>query len=305
VCPCYAAAVSSGKAGIVQACLSKARLAEFKRSMLNPAKMAVVRVVLVFFLAAFLLLADTFKLYLKDGDYHMVREYQVLGDRIRYYSTERGDWEEIPKELVDFDKTERERNAKQDEIKKEARQLQEEEQAERALRREIEAIPMDPGTYYQQRDKVKALAMADYKVITDKKRQALKVLSPVPLIPGKASVVIQGEHSNFVVNDARPQFYFRLAKQERFGIVRLTPKKTVRIVENVAIIPVSKENIEEQKQVETFQQQLAGDLYKIWPEKPLTPGEYAVIEYKEGEVELLIWDFAYKPSEAQAAVAKK
>jgi hypothetical protein len=269
--------------------------------------MAVVRVVLLFFLAAFLLVADTFKLYLKDGGYHMVREYQALGDRIRYYSTERGDWEEIPKELVDVDKTEKERSSKQDELKKEAKAASEEEQAERALRREIASIPMNPGTYYQVGNQVKALTMADYKVITDKKRQALKVLSPVPLIPGKASVVIQGEHSSFVVNEERPEFYFRLAKQERFGIVRLTPKKGVRVVEDIAIIPVSKENIQEQKQVDTFNQQLTGDLYKVWPEKPLTPGEYAVIEYAEGEVELLVWDFAYRHSAkpAQAAAVKK
>jgi hypothetical protein len=269
--------------------------------------MAVVRVVVVFLLAAFLLLAATFKLYLKDGDYHMVREYQVLSDRIRYYSTERGEWEEIPKDLVDLNKTEKERSSKQNELKKEAKASSEEEQAERALRHEIASIPADPGTYYEQGDQVKTLTMADYKVITDKKRQALKVLSPVPLIPGKASVVIQGEHSNFVVNEERPEFFFRLAKQERFGIVRLTPKKGVRVVEDIAIIPVSKENVQEQKQVDTFQQELASDLYKVWPEKPLTAGEYAVIEYAEGEVELLIWDFAYRPStgQAQAAAAKK
>src|SRR5438270_10445912 len=98
--------------------------------------MAVVRVVLCFFFTAFLLAADTVKLYLKDGDYHVVREYQVLGDRIRYYSTERGDWEEIPKDLVDLPKTQRERGARQEEVKKEAQQADEEEKAERALRRE-------------------------------------------------------------------------------------------------------------------------------------------------------------------------
>jgi hypothetical protein len=269
--------------------------------------MTVVRAVLIFFFSAFLLLADTFKLYLKDGDYHMVREYQVLDDRIRYYSTERGEWEEIPKQLVDLEKTEKERSSKKDELQKEANANAEEDQAERALRHEIESIPANPGTYYEEGNQVKALEMADYKVITDKKRQALKVLSPVPLIPGKASVVIQGEHSKFVVNDDKPGFYFRLAKQERFGIVRLTPKKTVRVVEDIAIIPVSKENIQEQKQVETFEQQLASDLYKVWPEKPLTPGEYAVIEYAEGEVQLLIWDFAYRPGagRAEAAVVTK
>ncbi len=256
--------------------------------------MAVVRVIVLFLLAALLLFSATFKLYLKDGDYHLVREYQVVGDRVRYYSTERSQWEEIPTQLVNLDKTEKERAAKQGEMKREAQQADEEEQAERALRREIESIPMNPGAYYEQGEKVKALTMADYKVITDKKRQAIKMLSPVPIIPGKASVVIQGAHSNFVVNEDRPQFFFRLAKEERFGIVRLTPKKTVRVVENIAMIPVSKENIEEQKQVETFQQEVASGLYKVWPEKPLTPGEYAVIEYTQGEIQLLIWDFAYR-----------
>ena len=60
------------------------------------------RAVLLMLLAVALLLGDTFKLYLKDGSYHAVREYQVQGDRIRYFSTERGEWEEIPTELVDM-----------------------------------------------------------------------------------------------------------------------------------------------------------------------------------------------------------
>src|SRR6516165_7854541 len=45
------------------------------------------------------------KLILKDGTYQVVREYQRNGDRVRYFSTERGDWEEIPAALIDWDAT--------------------------------------------------------------------------------------------------------------------------------------------------------------------------------------------------------
>jgi hypothetical protein len=228
----------------------------------------------------------------------------VQGDRIRYYSTERGDWEEIPKELVDLQKTEAQRRAKQDAITKETRAQDEEEQAERAQRREIESIPVDSGAYIRENGEIKALKSADYQILNDKKRKALQVLSPIPLVPGKATVVIMGERSNFEIKENRPEFYLRLAKEEKFGIIKLTPnpKKNLRIVENVSIVPVSRESLESRKQIETFEMQLVGNLYKVWPEKPLEPGEYALMEFSDDEnaekedIALLIWDFAIEPS---------
>lgn len=262
--------------------------------------MAVVRAVLLLFAAASLLCAETFKLYLKDGGFQVTREYQIEGDRVRYYSTERGEWEEIPKELIDLDKTERERKAKGDELVKQAREQDEEEKAVRALQREIAAIPMNAGAYYKQDQKVAALPSADYQIVTDRKRKTLQVLSPIPLVAGKASVVIKGEHSTFLVHEERPDFYIRLTKEERFGIISLTPKKNVRVVENISIAPVVKVASEERKQMATFEQDLGNGLYKIWPEKPLPPGEYALVEFADREdkddIELLIWDFARPPS---------
>ena len=45
------------------------------------------------------------RLVLKDGTFQIVREYQLQGDRVRYYSVERSDWEELPAALVDWDAT--------------------------------------------------------------------------------------------------------------------------------------------------------------------------------------------------------
>src|SRR6516165_5611097 len=47
-------------------------------------------------------LAHNHRLILKDGSYQIVRQYQVVGDRVRYLSLERGVWEELPNDLVDW-----------------------------------------------------------------------------------------------------------------------------------------------------------------------------------------------------------
>jgi hypothetical protein len=59
----------------------------------------------------------------------------------------------------------------------------------------------------------------------------------------------------------------------------------------VQTVPVSNEKIEERKELEIFRQQLEEGLYKLWPQTDLTAGEYAWIEFTDGQVNLMIWDF--------------
>jgi len=44
----------------------------------------------------------TTRLVLKDGTYQIVTKYELQGDRVHYYSAERGEWEDVPSDLVDW-----------------------------------------------------------------------------------------------------------------------------------------------------------------------------------------------------------
>jgi hypothetical protein len=252
------------------------------------------RLLLALILAAVAAFAANLKLYLKDGSYHIVREYKVEGERVRYYSTERGDWEVIPLELVDLKKTEQEIKQTEESRKEETAVLDAEEKAEREARREVERVPIDPGVYLVDGDTLKAFKAAESKFVTSKGRSLLKVMAPIPIVAGKATVELDGETSANVVAMNRPEFYIRLSQDERFGIVRLEKKKGSRIVDKISIMPVTNELMDELNQVEIFRKQVADGVYKIWPKEPLEPGEYAVVEYTEGKRNIQVWDFSFR-----------
>ena len=62
------------------------------------------------------------------------------------------------------------------------------------------------------------------------------------------------------------------------------------------MIPVTKEIQQEFKEVETFKKQEGDNVYKIWPETDMEPGEYALVEYTDGleSINTQVWDFKIK-----------
>ena len=256
---------------------------------------ALIKLCCVVLAAACLLSAANVKLYLKDGTYQLVREYKVENDRVRLLSTDRGEWEEIPVELVDLEKTQAEIKRHEESVREEAAASAAEDKAERDARKEVEQIPATEGVYLIEGGKLIPVKPGESKIVTDKKRSVLKVLSPIPLVSGKATLELDGPHAPAGTANREPEFYIRLSAEERFGIVRMSEHKGNRVVEKLTIVPVSKETVEEPDLVATFRKQVADGLFKIWPEKPLEPGEYAVVEYTDGKVNMQVWDFFVAP----------
>lgn len=248
------------------------------------------RRLVILFLVGTSLLAANFRLYLKDGSHQMVSEYKVEGDRVRYYSTERSDWEEIPLDLVDLKKTATERAEKEERERRDAAEQDAEDKAERDLAREVGRVPIDPGVYWVNGKELTAFKQAEVKLVKDKKRQALKLITQIPF-NGKGTIEIDGERSSNIIRESRPEFYFRLNQDERLIIAKLEVKKGSRIVEHVEMLPVDRLFVENFDVVENFRRQFQDGLFKIWPVKEMLPGEYAIVQYTEGKGSPQVWDF--------------
>ena len=246
-------------------------------------------------LASSLVFAATVRLYLKDGTYQLTSEYKVEGDRVRYFSTERGEWEEIPLSMVDLDKTKAVIKQHEDEFREENKSISEEDKALRQAAREAQKVPVEAGVYMVEGEKITAVKQGESKIVSNKRRTVLKALSPLPVVTGKATLELDGPHSPTGTANREPEFYIRLSQDERFGILRMGQHNGNRVVEKLTIIPVTKETVEEPDMVETFRKQVGDQVYKIWPEKPLEPGEYAVVEYTDGKVNIQVWDFFVAP----------
>jgi hypothetical protein len=237
--------------------------------------------------------AANVKLYLKDGGYQLVREYQVQSERVRFYSVERSEWEEIPLDMVDLKRTEAESASRQAAEEKEAKLITEEHQADQQLRDDVSRIPRDPGVYWIDGAQAKVLKQAESKVHTETGKSILRHLSPMPTTTTKtATLEIDGAHSDAVFANPAQEFYIQLSEIERFGIARLSTKGTVRVAENISYM--ADEATETPEILPTLQIEVADGLYKLWPEEPLRAGEYAVVQYTEGKINMQIWDFAVK-----------
>lgn len=247
---------------------------------------------------AFLLQAQKVALILTDGTRMAVREYERADGRVRYFSLDRGQWEVMPEEIVDWGRTAAHNTREHEAAEVRAAEERRERIAERRARTELHRVPLEDGIYYLRDKELVPLEQVFFDEGRSKKRVFLNVIAPVPVMPGKKTLSIKGLSSKTITTDPKPAFYMRLEGFSRFGISRMKPEegKDRRIVQQIYMVPRSEEQFEAQDEVEVFRQQLAPLVYKIWPVDPLDAGEYAVVEFTPGETDLRAWDFSHRPA---------
>ena len=255
---------------------------------------------LILFLATLpTLAAQKIVLYLKGGGELIVREYSIEQDRVRYYSIDRSAWEEMPLEFVDIEQTSRVEAGKTAARDKRAEEDRIERAAVRKARVELHRVPLEYGVYFLNGDDIRSVEQVVVVVQGSKSRGFLKVFAPVVL--GKSTMELDGLEADLITEDAKPMFYVRLEKITRLMIVRLFDKKKSRVVQRVFKAPAGSEVMEEQEEIEVFLQQLAPNVYKVWPVDPIPPANYALIEYVPGKSELRVWDFTRRAGAPAAA----
>jgi hypothetical protein len=169
------------------------------------------------------------RLILKDGSYQMVRDYQVVGDRVRYLSQERDEWEELPKDLVDWDATNKwatdhadlaDENASP--AMKEAADLDaEESQArsdEKARMPQVSPgleLPDEDGVYvldtFHGTPELVELKATDLSLNT-KNRKGIEVLNP--LASRKANLELEGANARVHLHVDDPAIYLSLGVED-------------------------------------------------------------------------------------------
>ncbi|MFB3814671.1 MAG: hypothetical protein ACE14L_11220 [Terriglobales bacterium] len=262
---------------------------------------------------------DVKRLVLTDGSYQGITKYEIQGERVRYLSSERFEWEEVPYSLVDWAATEK---YAREGRRTAARQIDAEEEAER--KREEERTPLvAPGLrlpatggvflldVYGREAQLIELQQNGGELNRDRKGNILRSAIN-PIASQKQTIELPGHRARIQSHVPDPYIYIALESEESQGktaapdpekikdsyrIVRLVSdaKKNIRIVSNIKIAIYGKVT-QQQKFMPTNVEPFSGPWLKVTPNGPLEPGEYALVELlPDNQINLFVWDFGVDP----------
>lgn len=255
------------------------------------------------------------KLVMKDGSIQLVREYKVEGDRVRYYSMEEQQWEEMPESLVDWEAT---KKAVSDEAARDASlvsKVHTQEQGRRAQPLDIDAsieaaegvfLPPGEGLFVFDGKAITQLTQADIDSKISKKKAIEKVLVPIPLVPSRHIVSIPGTRAKVRVKPGQTEFYMRTAdgREPEMNLVRARVHGDKREIANID--EMFKQEVASAKTLTIQRWLLAPGVYRFTLSQTLEPGEYALAEIvQNAQMSIYVWDFGMEAGEATPAPKSK
>lgn len=284
------------------------------------------------------------RLILKDGSYQLITKYEIHGDRVRYFSAERNEWEDVPNSLVDWDATtkfekDRATGSPVPEAVQLDREMAAERQAEEANSPEVAPglrLPEDGEVYlldtFQTEPELVELQEDNAEVNRDTKHNVLRAAID-PIASSKQTIELEGLHSKIQAHVMLPSIYIKSGddakdqnpeaqkkastdstqqgKQQaeepwdRYRILRLQPKQDKRIIGNIKVAVYGKVT-QQQDFVSAKIQRLTGGWAKITPTTDLTSGEYALVEMMDkSQLSSAVWDFGINPSAPPNAMVVK
>jgi hypothetical protein len=254
----------------------------------------------------------TSRLILKDGSYQSVVKYEVQGDRVRYFSAERYEWEEVPESLVDWDATKKyaaDLASGKLRVHVETPEEREEREAEEANSPEIVPGLKLPGTggvflfeAYNGKQEAAEILQNGSEVNQSKKKNVLRSAIN-PMAGAKQSFELKGAHAQIQAHNGQPALYVDIdegasdiAPGDRFRIVRAEVKNNVRVIGNLKVSLTGKTSQESTIISAVVEKIGKGQWVKVTPAKELAPGEYALVEMLgPQEMNLYVWDFGVNP----------
>ncbi len=249
------------------------------------------------------------KLYLEDGTFQLVKSYEVHGDRVRYYSVERSQWEEVPVSIVDFGATERaqkEEKSRQQQDQKEAQEI-DKQRFERPADAGFEVapgirLPKDEGVFAFDGTRLIRLVQSSAEIVTDKKRAALNMVLP-PVLKNRSLAVLPGPKAAVRIFVAQPTFYVQFAEGvgAKVELISVKQTKEARVLEKFerSSLGIGKPS-ELRASVPLERTEVTPGLFRLRPTQPLARGEYALAELIQQKLNLEVWDFGIGGALAEA-----
>jgi hypothetical protein len=247
------------------------------------------------------LVAGPIKLVLKDGTYQMVRSYERAGDRVKFYSIERNEWEEMPADLVDWKATEETTKREKEEDAAKAREIDQQEKKDadedRVALDGKEIAPgvrlgEDYGFYAVSGGKVTPLPVARAGTATDKRRVAANILLPAPVLKNRRLVTLPGAKAAtrfpkqpdglYVVSDN---------KAARYMLLRVKVKGDHRELEAISTSAFGGKAEHNGDEIEMVEVEIGKETLRLAPRVSLLPGEYALVEIVDDKLNLYVADF--------------